>query len=69
MLHAELAALAADGSRRWQPPIQPYLNHVAVRRRTLDHPGDAHDWPSRMHLEMALQFNTWLSHYDIERAI
>ncbi|MFF7400700.1 hypothetical protein [Streptomyces murinus] len=36
---------------------------------TLDHPGDAHDWPSRMHLEMALQFDTWLSHYGIERAI
>ncbi|MFJ9824459.1 asparagine synthase (glutamine-hydrolyzing) [Streptomyces sp. NPDC101160] len=64
MLHAELAALAADDSA----PIQPYLNHEAVRR-TLDHPGDAHDWPSRMHLEMALQFNTWLRHYGIELAI
>ncbi|MFI6850142.1 asparagine synthase (glutamine-hydrolyzing) [Kitasatospora sp. NBC_00085] len=64
MLHAELAALVADDSA----PILPYLNLDAVRR-TLAAPGEAHDWPSRMHLEMALQFNTWLTHYDIELAL
>ncbi|MDH6129131.1 asparagine synthase (glutamine-hydrolyzing) [Kitasatospora sp. GP82] len=64
MLHAELAALVADDSA----PILPYLNLDAVRR-TLRNPGDAHDWPSRMHLEMALQFNTWLTRYNVELAI
>ncbi|GAA2150399.1 asparagine synthase (glutamine-hydrolyzing) [Kitasatospora kazusensis] len=64
MLHAELAALVADETA----PVLPYLNLDAVRR-TLAEPGDAHDWPSRMHLEMALQFNTWLTHYNVELAI
>ncbi|AUG78930.1 Asparagine synthetase [Kitasatospora sp. MMS16-BH015] len=64
MLHAELAALIADGTA----PILPYLDLDAVRR-TLAEPGEAHDWPSRMHLEMALQFNAWLTHYDVELAI
>ncbi|MEV4441048.1 asparagine synthase (glutamine-hydrolyzing) [Streptomyces sp. NPDC049577] len=64
MLHTELAALVADDSA----PVLPYLDLDRVRR-TLREPGDAHDWPSRMHLEMALQFNTWLTHYDVELAI
>lgn len=64
MLHAELAAVIADDSS----PVLPYLDLDAVRH-TLANPGAAHDWPSRMHLEMALQFNTWLRHYNVELAI
>jgi len=61
MLHEELSALIADETS----PILPYLNLEAVER-TLANPGAANDWPSRMHIEMALQFNSWLVNYGVE---
>ncbi|SFI23071.1 asparagine synthase (glutamine-hydrolysing) [Streptosporangium canum] len=65
MLHDELSALVADPSS----PALPFLDTDAVRH-TLDHPSSiAHEWVSRMHIEMALQFNTWLRHYNVELAI
>jgi asparagine synthase (glutamine-hydrolysing) len=61
MLHDELRALVADPSA----PALPYLDPEAIGH-TLDHPdGAARDWPSRMNAEMALQFNAWLSRYQI----
>jgi len=65
MLHDELSALVSDPSS----PALPFLDINAVRS-TLDHPsGIAHEWISRMHVEMALQFNTWLERYKVELAI
>jgi asparagine synthase (glutamine-hydrolysing) len=65
MLHDELSALVNDASS----PALPFLDADAVRS-TLDHPsGIAHEWASRMNVEMALQFNAWLRHYTIELAI
>lgn len=65
MLHDELAALVSGPGA----PVLPLLDTDAVRR-TLGHPsGAAHDWPSRMNVEMALQFNSWLTHYDVELVI
>jgi asparagine synthase (glutamine-hydrolysing) len=62
MLHDELRALIGDANA----PVLPLLDAGAVLR-TLDRP--AHDWPSRMNIEMALQFNTWLTHYDVELTV
>lgn len=64
MLHNELTALIGDPNS----PILPFLDHEAVRH-TLQNPGAANDWPSRMHIETALQFNSWLAHYNVELAI
>jgi asparagine synthase (glutamine-hydrolysing) len=61
MLHEELSALVADETS----PILPYLNLEAVEH-ALANPGAANDWPSRMHIEMALQFNSWLVNYGVE---
>lgn len=64
MLHEELSAMADDPDS----PIAPVLDREAVRR-TLESPGAAHDWPSRMHIETALQFNSWLANYRVELAL
>lgn len=65
MLHDELSALVGDATSA----ALPLLDIDAVHR-TLDHPsGIAHDWPSRMNIEMVLQFNSWLTHYNVELAI
>ncbi|MFE0021531.1 asparagine synthase (glutamine-hydrolyzing) [Amycolatopsis sp. NPDC059021] len=62
VLHRELAAVLADT----HAPIRPFLD-VAAAERTLA--SDATDWPSRMNIEMALQFNSWLTTYDVELAV
>ncbi|MFC5028978.1 asparagine synthase (glutamine-hydrolyzing) [Streptomyces sp. DSM 41987] len=64
MLHEELTALISDPNS----PILPYLDNKAVEH-TLRNPGAANDWPSRMHIETALQFNSWLSHYNVELVV
>jgi asparagine synthase (glutamine-hydrolysing) len=65
MLHDELSAAVSDPSS----PILPLLDLGAVRA-TLDRPsGIGNDWVSRMHVETALQFNSWLAHYHVELAI
>jgi asparagine synthase (glutamine-hydrolysing) len=61
MLHSELAALLDDRNA----PMQPYLNHEAARRM-LANPAESNDWPIRMHIETALQFNAWLTHYQVQ---
>jgi asparagine synthase (glutamine-hydrolysing) len=65
MLHDELAALVSDPAT----PVLPLLDTGAIRRTLNDPAGAAHDWPSRMNVEMALQFNSWLTHYDVELVI
>ncbi|GLW06785.1 asparagine synthetase B [Microtetraspora sp. NBRC 13810] len=65
MLHDELTALVNDPSS----PALPYLDTDAVKRTLENTSGIAHQWVSRMHIEMALQFNTWLRHYNVELAI
>lgn len=65
MLHDELRSLVSDPSA----PALPFLDLEAIRR-TLGHPaGAAHDWPSRMNVEMVLQFSSWLSRYCVELSI
>ncbi|WP_320065194.1 asparagine synthase (glutamine-hydrolyzing) [Micromonospora sp. RTGN7] len=65
MLRQELAALLADGSS----PALPYLDLPAARA-AVDQPSPiAHQWVSRMNIEMALQFDTWLREYDVELAV
>jgi asparagine synthase (glutamine-hydrolysing) len=65
MLHGEMTALVNDPSS----PALPFLDIDAVRRMLEDPAGIAHQWVSRMNIEMALQFNTWLRHYNVELAI
>jgi asparagine synthase (glutamine-hydrolysing) len=65
MLRGELSTLVNDASS----PALPFLD-VAAIRATLDRPSDiSHEWISRMNIEMVLQFNSWLKHYDVQLAI
>ncbi|MFG2249922.1 asparagine synthase (glutamine-hydrolyzing) [Spirillospora sp. NPDC048823] len=65
MLHEELRDMLADPSS----PALPFLDTAAMRR-TIDEPSSiAHEWVSRMNIEMALEFNTWLETYGVELAI
>jgi asparagine synthase (glutamine-hydrolysing) len=64
-LHREMAAvLAAPNS-----PVLPLLNTEATRQAIINSTGPAHEWHSRMNVEMALAFNTWMTHYDVELTI
>lgn len=65
MLRAELSDMLNDPSS----PALPYLNLDEVRSTVENPSGIAHEWVSRMHIEMALQFNSWLKHYGVELAI
>ncbi|QGN49933.1 asparagine synthase (glutamine-hydrolyzing) [Micromonospora sp. WMMD558] len=65
MLRDELSALVNDPSA----PSLPLLDLAAVRA-TLDRPSEiAHQWVSRMNIEMVLQFDAWLRRYDVQLAI
>jgi asparagine synthase (glutamine-hydrolysing) len=65
MLDSELAALISDPAS----PILPYLS-LGAAKRTLSRPqGTGNEWISRMHVEMALQFDAWLRNYHIELAL
>ncbi|WP_131738431.1 asparagine synthase (glutamine-hydrolyzing) [Actinomadura roseirufa] len=65
MLHQELAEMLNDPTS----PALPFLDTAAVRR-TIEEPSSiAHEWVSRMNIEMALEFNTWLRLYGVELAI
>lgn len=65
MLHEELRDVLTDPSS----PALPFLDTAAMRR-TIDEPSSiAHEWVSRMNIEMALEFNTWLETYGVELAI
>jgi asparagine synthase (glutamine-hydrolysing) len=64
-LHREVAAVLAD---RDSPALAVLDPAAAAAMR--DRPdGPATDWPSRMNLEMALQFNSWMRHYNVEFAL
>ncbi|MEV5753935.1 asparagine synthase (glutamine-hydrolyzing) [Actinoallomurus sp. NPDC052308] len=63
MLYDELSALVRDGAS----PVLPFTDLEAVRR-TLEG-GIAYDWASRMNIEMLLNFNRWLTHYDVDVVI
>lgn len=65
MLHEELSALLNDPSS----PSLPFLDLDAVRRTIEEPSGIAHEWVSRMNIEMALEFDAWLRLYDVEPAI
>ncbi|WP_430790383.1 asparagine synthase (glutamine-hydrolyzing) [Actinoplanes sp. G11-F43] len=65
MLRRQLADLLADPSS----PSLPFLDVPAVRA-AVERPSEiAHQWVSRMNLEMVLQFDTWLREYRIEIAV
>ncbi|GAA4612092.1 asparagine synthase (glutamine-hydrolyzing) [Actinoallomurus liliacearum] len=63
MLYDELSALVRDSAS----PVLPFTDLEAVRR-TLEG-GIAYDWASRMNIEMLLNFNRWLTHYDVDVVI
>ncbi|WP_425548861.1 asparagine synthase (glutamine-hydrolyzing), partial [Amycolatopsis ultiminotia] len=47
-------------------PVLPLLDVAAVKRAVQDSGGVAHEWHSRMNIEMALGFDTWMRKYGIE---
>lgn len=61
-LHREMADVLADPSS----PVLPLLDVDAARRAVREQAGVAHEWHSRMNVEMALGFNTWMKHYHVE---
>jgi len=65
MLRDDLSTMVNDNSS----PALPFLDTAAVKT-AIERPSDiAHQWVSRMNIEMALQFDTWLRQYDVELAI
>jgi asparagine synthase (glutamine-hydrolysing) len=65
MLHAELSAMIADRSS----PALSFLDRSAAHQALRDPDGIGHEWVSRMNVEMALQFNAWLTQYKVELSI
>jgi len=55
-LHREMADVLADSNS----PVLPLLNVEAAKRAVAEDAGVAHEWHSRMNIEMALGFNTAL---------
>ena len=64
-LHREVAAVLADKDS----PARPFLDADAAAAMRDRPEGPATDWPSRMNLEMALQFDSWMRHYNVEFAL
>jgi asparagine synthase (glutamine-hydrolysing) len=64
-LHREVAAVLADKDS----PALAVLDPAAAAAMRDRPDGPATDWPSRMNLEMALQFNSWMQHYNVEFAL
>lgn len=64
-LHQELAAVLADRNS----PVLPLLDVEAAKRAAGDSTEAAQEWQTRVNIETALQFNSWLTHYDLELAI
>lgn len=64
-LHREVAAVLADKDS----PALPFLDPAAAAAMRDRPEGPATDWPSRMNLEMALQFDSWMRHYNVEFAL
>ncbi|HEY4453345.1 MAG TPA: asparagine synthase (glutamine-hydrolyzing) [Pseudonocardiaceae bacterium] len=64
-LHREVAAILADNDS----PALPFLDPAAAAAMRDRPEGPATDWPSRMNLEMALQFDSWMRHYNVEFAL
>lgn len=64
-LHREVAAVLADKDS----PALALLDPAAAAAMRERPDGPATDWPSRMNLEMALQFDSWMRHYNVEFAL
>ena len=64
-LHRELDAVLADPNS----PVLPLLDVTAAKRAVAESSGVAHEWHSRMNIEMALGFNTWMNHYGVQLAL
>ncbi|KNB49914.1 asparagine synthase (glutamine-hydrolyzing) [Streptomyces caatingaensis] len=61
-LRRELAALLD----RRDSPVLPLVDTGAARRAAADASGAAGGWHSRMNIELVLQLDLWLRHYDVE---
>ena len=64
-LHQEMAAVLHDPSS----PVLPLLDVAAARAAVADASPLANEWHSRINIETALQFNAWLSQYQVELAL
>lgn len=64
-LHREMAAVLADPNS----PVLPLLDVKSAKRAVTDSAGLAHEWHSRMNIEMALAFNTWMGQYGVELVV
>jgi asparagine synthase (glutamine-hydrolysing) len=64
-LHRAMAAVLADPNS----PVLPLLDVESAKRAVTDFTGLAHEWHSRMNVEMALAFNTWMRHYSVELVV
>ena len=64
-LHREMAAVLRDPSS----PVLPLLDLAAAEAGVADDSPLANEWHSRINIETALQFNAWLSHYQVELAL
>ena len=64
-LQREMAAVLADPNA----PVRPLLDTEAAQRAVRDSGGIANEWHSRMNIEMALGFNTWMKQYGVELAV
>ena len=64
-LQREMAAVLADPNA----PVRPLLDTEAAQRAVRDSGGIANEWHSRMNIEMALGFNTWMKQYGVELAL
>jgi asparagine synthase (glutamine-hydrolysing) len=64
-LHQEMAAVLHDPSS----PVLPLLDMAAAQAAVADDTPLANEWHSRINIETALQFNAWLSHYQVELAL
>jgi asparagine synthase (glutamine-hydrolysing) len=65
LLRSELAAMRNNPSS----PALPYLDLAAIDDAINNPSPISHEWISRMNVEMALQFNTWLTQYDISLSV
>ncbi len=67
-LLAEYSELLADRSA----PIAPFLD-LEASHAVLEHPerlsGGGRGWPNRTHVEMAIQFNSWIKNYGVRLAL
>jgi asparagine synthase (glutamine-hydrolysing) len=64
-LHQRLADTLVDPDA----PVAPFVDRAAAQAMIAEAAGEAQDWLFRMNVEMVLQFNDWLNHYQVELAL